>query len=606
MEKEEARILFRKLKIKTLLDLALILPATYEDKRLSRELVPGREHILEVKVVSNRNINDKFYATLYLPAFNCNIEAIFFKATPYHLKTFSVGSKLVVSGRVNLFKANLQLIQPKKISQYGVIVPKYRLKVIKESQIRALIEKYITKPRLLKEGLKEYEANLLLKLHYPNRYGYLKELDSNSIKILKFIESFNHIKKLRSKREYYPAMDRLDNDPGDFIASLPFELTSDQWRAISDIRRDLLRVDRASRRIIIGDVGSGKTMVILASAVMAKGKGAILMVPTSILCKQIYEEALKYLPKDMKVALVMQGKVEGDYKSADFIIGTHALLYLDDLPKVPLVMVDEQHRFGTNQRALLEAIVSKGEKRPHYLQFSATPIPRTQAMMESEMIDVSLIEHTPFEKLIHTKIVTKRDFPRLLGHIEMEIKNNHQVLIVYPLVESSQEVPYQSIDEARGFWESRYKGVYVTHGKDKNKEKILEEFRDRGSILLATTVIEVGISLPRLTTIIIVGAERLGLATLHQLRGRVGRNGLESVCFLYTNNPDSNRLKEFAKTTNGFEIARLDLKYRASGDILDGTIQSGQKFKWLDLSEDDEIIKEAKRRVDILESNKLN
>ncbi len=604
MEKDEARILFKKLKIRTLLDLALILPASYEDRRLSQELIPGKEHVLEARVISTRSNGGKFYATLYLPAFNREIEAIFFKATAYHIKTFATGANLVISGRVTIFKGSLQITQPKSLSQYGTVIPKYRVKVIKESQMKALVGKYLTKSLLMREGLREDEVELLLKLHFPDRYNFALPkdgLDDKSINRLKFIESFNHIKKLRSKRESYPAMSRLDNDPGEFILSLPFELTSDQWRAISDIRRDLIRTDRASKRVIIGDVGSGKTIVILASAVMAKGKGAILMAPTSILCRQIYEEALKYLPKDMKIALVMQGSMEGDYKSADFIIGTHALLYLDDLPKASLVMVDEQHRFGTNQRALLEAMVSEGERRPHYLQFSATPIPRTQAMMESEMVDVSLIEHTPFEKLIHTKVIGKKDFPRLLGHIESELKRNHQILIVYPLVESSEEIPYQSIDEARGFWESRYDEVYVTHGKDKDKEQVLQEFRDRGKILLATTVIEVGISLPRLTTIVIVGAERLGLATLHQLRGRVGRNGLESVCFLYSNKPDSERLAKFAETTDGFEIARLDLKYRASGDILDGTIQSGQKFKWLDLAEDEHIIEEAKARVGLVE-----
>ena len=606
MEKEEAKRLFKKLKIRTLLDLALILPATYEDRRLSQELIPSKEHILQVKVISVRNSGGKLYATLYLSAFNRQIDAIFFKATAYHLKTFAVGANLVVSGRVTTFKGNLQLTQPKSISQYGVVIPKYRVKVIKESQMRALIQKYLNKNLLLKEGLTDKEADTLLKLHFPDRYNFeipKEGLSDEITQILKFIESFNHIKKLKSKKEFYPAISRLDNDPGDFISSLPFELTSDQWRAISDIRKDLLQTDRAAKRVIIGDVGSGKTIVILASAVMAKGKGAVLMAPTSILCRQIYEEALKFLPKDMKIALVMQGSMEGDYRNADFVIGTHALLYLDDLPKVSLVMVDEQHRFGTNQRAMLEAMVSKDEKRPHYLQFSATPIPRTQAMMESEMIDVSLIEHTPFEKLIHTEVIGKKDFKRLLAHIESELKQNHQILIVYPLVESSEEIPYQSIDEARGFWEKRYDGVYVTHGKDKNKEKVLQEFRDKGKILLATTVIEVGISLPRLTTIVIVGAERLGLATLHQLRGRVGRNGLESRCFLYTNKSDSERLAQFAKTTNGFDIAKLDLKYRASGDILDGTIQSGQKFKWLDLAEDEHIIEEAKRRIRYIESN---
>jgi ATP-dependent DNA helicase RecG len=303
----------------------------------------------------------------------------------------------------------------------------------------------------------------------------------------------------------------------------------------------------------------------------------------------------------VKVALVMQGKDKGDYVKADFIIGTHALLYKDDLPQASLVMVDEQHRFGTKQRASLEALVSAEDKndthKPHFLQFSATPIPRTQAMMQSELLDVSLITTTPFDREVLTQTVSKADFPNLLTHIREEVAQEHQVLIIYPLVEESTEIPYQSLGESRGFWESKFKYVYVTHGKDKQKEEVLFEFREKGDILLATTVVEVGISLPRLTLIVIVGAERLGLATLHQLRGRVGRNGLKSWCYLYSNSTENFRLEQFSKTTNGFDIAKLDLKFRDSGDILDGTIQSGQKFKWLDMAEDEEIISYAKIRV---------
>jgi ATP-dependent DNA helicase RecG len=231
------------------------------------------------------------------------------------------------------------------------------------------------------------------------------------------------------------------------------------------------------------------------------------------------------------------------------------------------------------------------------LQFSATPIPRTQAMMQSELLDVSLITTTPFEREVLTQTISKPDFPDLLDHIKDEISQKHQVLIIYPLVEESTEIPYQSLEESRGFWENRFENVYVTHGKDKQKEEVLLDFRENGNILLATTVVEVGISLPKLTLIVIVGAERLGLATLHQLRGRVGRNGLKSWCYLYSNSTKNFRLEQFTKTTNGFDIAKLDLKFRNSGDILDGTIQSGQKFKWLDMAEDEEVVAYAKVRT---------
>ena len=169
----------------------------------------------------------------------------------------------------------------------------------------------------------------------------------------------------------------------------------------------------------------------------------------------------------------MQGKDKGDYVEADFIIGTHALLYKEDLPEASLVMVDEQHRFGTKQRQSLEALVSRGDKRAHFIQFSATPIPRTQAMMESELLDVSLITTTPFEREVLTQTIGKQDFPNLLTHIKDEIAQKHQVLIIYPLVEKSTEVPYQSLEESRGFWENKFEDVYVTHGKDKQKEEVL-------------------------------------------------------------------------------------------------------------------------------------
>ena len=155
-------------------------------------------------------------------------------------------------------------------------------------------------------------------------------------------------------------------------------------------------------------------------------------------------------------------------------------------------------------------------------------------------------------------------------------------------------IEYQSIEEARSYWEKNFDGVYVTHGKDKEKEQVLLDFKENGNILIATTVVEVGISLPRLTTVVIVGAERLGLSTLHQLRGRVSRTGLKGYCYLYTNQNSSDRLDEFVNTTSGFDIANLDLKFRKSGDLLKGTNQSGTQFKWIDIGEDEDIVKIVK------------
>ena len=215
-------------------------------------------------------------------------------------------------------------------------------------------------------------------------------------------------------------------------------------------------------------------------------------------------------------------------------------------------------------------------------------------MIDSAHIDVSLITTTPFTKDITSKVIKKSDFKELLEHVEAEVAKNNQVLLVYPLVKESEVLEYQSIQEARGFWEKRFSNVFVTHGKDKDKEEVLLEFRENGNILIATTVVEVGISLPRLSTVVIVGAERLGLSTLHQLRGRVSRTGLKGYCFLYTNQSSTQRLDKFTQTISGFDIANLDLKYRKSGDLLKGHTQSGNQFKWVDLAEDEEIIKNVK------------
>ena len=608
---EEAKQLFKQLKIHSLLDLALIIPVSYNDTTLSIAPELGKVNTLEAKVIDTSVYAGKLRVTFLLTKSGRRLSSTFFKVTPYHHKLFEVGSSHVIQGRLDEYKGYLQMSQPRSIKEIGRITPKYKT-VLKESEISSLIECYVNEHNLYNEGLDSKEVATLMHIHFPKSMEEVYEgsaLKSDFVLVLKFLEAYNHLKKLRGKKADFPAIRALTGDIAPFVDNLPFRLTDEQQEVIEKIQGDLAREDKAAKRMVVGDVGSGKTMVILASVMMALPHKSILMAPTSLLALQLYEEACKHLPKQVKVALVMQGKDQGDYKEADFIIGTHALLYKEDLPRASLVMVDEQHRFGTKQRQSLEALVTAGEasntasyKKPHFIQFSATPIPRTQAMMESELLDVSLITRTPFEREVLTQTIGKQDFPALLTHIKEEIAQQHQVLIIYPLVEESSEVPYQSLEESRGFWEEKFEGVYVTHGKDKQKEDVLLSFREKGNILLATTVVEVGISLPRLTLIVIVGAERLGLATLHQLRGRVGRNGLKSWCYLYSNSSENFRLEQFAQTTNGFDIAKLDLKFRDSGDILDGTIQSGQRFKWLDMAEDEEVVARAKNRLASLEN----
>jgi len=600
MFSQEDIALLKKLKKRTLLDLALTLPTSYKDTTLSKSIEDGKNFVGKVEVLFASTRNGKLHLDIKLEDFNQRASVIFFKTTPYHKKLFSVGSKHTISGKVSYFRGALQITQPQSIKSFGKIVPQYKT-VLKESEIATLIKRYITQESLFMTGLYQDEIDTILKLHYPKSISDIKkynELKPEIIDSLKSIEAYNHLAKYSKKRVFNKPIKSLNGDIDKFLTALPFKLTQDQLDAIANIKEDLASTKKAAKRLIIGDVGSGKTMVILAVALIASKSKSILMAPTSLLANQLLEEAKKYLSDFLSIAFVTQKVTEGDYTKADFIIGTHALLYKDDLPKVALVMVDEQHRFGTNQRAKLDALTREQDASAHFLQFSATPIPRSQALIESELIDITTIKMLPFKKSIDTKVISKEHFSSLLEHIKEQISNNHQTIIVYPLVEPSDEINYTSLSEAIDFWQNRFDGVYSTHGKDKDKDSVLLEFRENGNILLSTTVIEVGISLPKLTTIVIVAAERFGLATLHQLRGRVGRYGIDSFCYLYTNLKETpQRLKEFSKTLDGFKIAKLDLKYRDSGDLLDGTIQSGRAFKYLDLSEDEEIIAQAKQRV---------
>ncbi|MCF6339812.1 MAG: ATP-dependent DNA helicase RecG [Sulfurimonas sp.] len=590
---------FKKLSINSWCELSLIIPHTYEDLRLHSKLQEHTFQLIDATVESVNKTPNSIQVTFFAHNFSYKIIGVLFHPKSYMMHQFKVGDRDYYFGMIECKLGSCSMSMPKKVTNIGQITPKYKSTLRADVMLR-LIKENLTKQNLLAEGLKEEIANEILKLHFPNDKLYdLKNLESKTLKALKYLELFIYMKQLSKKRRYFKPIVSQDSDYKKWALSLPFKLTSEQISSIEDIKKDLSK-DVSAKRMIVGDVGSGKTMVILASAHMMFPNRSILMAPTTILANQLFEEAKKYLPK-VKITLVTNKSKKEDLSEYDFIIGTHALLYRE-LPKAGLVMVDEQHRFGTAQRNMLEKLVSSENKqdqaKPHYLQFSATPIPRTQAMIETAHIDVSLITSTPFKKDITSEVIHKSDFKKLLEHIKSEIIKGNQILLVYPLVEQSEVLEYQSIDEARSYWEKNFNNVYVTHGKDKQKEEVIKEFNQKGDILIATTVVEVGISLPKLSTIVIVGAERLGLSTLHQLRGRVSRTGLKGHCFLYTNSSSSQRLDKFTQTISGFDIANLDLRFRKSGDLLKGSSQSGNQFNWIDLSEDEGIVKSVK--VDLL------
>jgi ATP-dependent DNA helicase RecG len=587
---------FKKLGINSYSELALLIPHSYEDLQLHQELFPQKPQLIDATVESVYRAPNSIQITFFAHNLGYTLQGVLFRPKPYMLHQFKVGDRDYYYGIIDCKQGHCSISMPKKVSNIGKITPKYKTALRTDVMLR-LVESSLTKENLLSEGLKVDVVQELLKLHFPDSTACLnKEVDEKALNALKYAELFVYMKQLAGKRRYFKTISSQANDYTSWSETLPFQLTNEQLIAVDDIQRDLGK-DVAAKRMIVGDVGSGKTMVILAAAFMMLPQRSILMAPTTILANQLFEEAVKFLPS-VKTVLVTNKTKKFDLSEYDFIIGTHALLYRE-LPEASLVMVDEQHRFGTQQRNMLEKLVTQGEKRPHYLQFSATPIPRTQAMIESAHIDVSLITSTPFTKDINSKVIHKADFKDLLAHIKEEIEKKNQVLIVYPLVQQSEILDYQSIDEARGYWEKNFSNVYVTHGKDKEKEQVLLDFREKGDILLSTTVVEVGISLPRLTTVVIVGAERLGLSTLHQLRGRVSRTGLKGYCYLYTNQQKSERLDEFVNTTSGFDIANLDLKFRKSGDLLKGISQSGSQFRWIDFAEDEKIVEEVKKDLSV-------
>ncbi|MDE6886640.1 MAG: ATP-dependent DNA helicase RecG [Helicobacteraceae bacterium] len=587
----------RKIGINNLFEAILFTPKSYTNTFLIKNLDRNTKNlgVLKVKFLSAKRHQKTLKVESLLLEFDEFLEITIFNYKSYHSKIFTPNTQAYIFGSFE-FSGVWRINQPKIIKNINQIIMNFNTKAMQSSNLNDIFREVITLPSLLTLGIPQNEADRIYTIFHPeSNLAYLTNFAKNNglfgeyLETMKFVEIFYYMKSLKAKKISFQATSVLNGDYQSFIKSLPFSLTKGQKNCI-EVLGSKLASKMATRLVVMGDVGCGKTIIILSCVAIAYPKKSLLLAPTTILAKQLYIEANKFLPKHIKTSLALGG--EKNVESCDFLIGTHTLLYMD-LSDFDLFMVDEQHRFGTSQRQKIEQMLSIKGKKPHNIQFSATPIPRTMALIQSNFVDFCFIRDLPFKKDIDTKIITKNEFKALLSHIKSEIENNKQVAIIYPLVEKSESITYQSIEEGLPFWQKNFGNVYSTHGKDKNKEEIIENFRDKGSLLIATTLFEVGISLPLLSTIIIVGAERLGFATLHQLRGRVSRNGLKGYCFLYTNNATSARLKDFIHTTNGFEIAELDLKYRQSGDILRGIRQSGEQFKYFDMYLDKNIAMRA-------------
>ncbi len=438
----------KKLGVETLFDLALIIPHRYDNLYLSTSLTLGVVHTIEVTIKSTQFHPKYFKFSAYCESLKMDINGIIFHPRKYHSDTFKAGTSHFLHGKIEQNFDTIQIVQPQIVEEINTIIPRYKSKLQNKTLIK-FMKKYLTKANLIEAGLDEKKYTILLGMHFPSiafvshfqEHGFSRE----SILFLKYLEVYNHLQKLSTKKVDFPAKKALHNDISSWIESLPFSLTSDQLKAIEDIKSDFTK-PIAAKRVIMGDVGCGKTMVIFAAVMMARPSRAILMAPTTVLASQIYEEAKKFLPEDIMIGFITnKSKKKEDLTEYDFLIGTHALLY-KELPDADLIMIDEQHRFGTKQRALIAKLVSLGEKQPHFLQFSATPIPRTLSMMQASIIDISQIKELPFPKDIDTEIITKEDFPNLVEHIKNEIHHDRQTIIVYPLVEESETIDYQSID----------------------------------------------------------------------------------------------------------------------------------------------------------------
>ena len=617
--------------VSSLLDLALLLPVGFEDFSCTDEPRVGQMCNVAVNIQSQHTAAKTLQITAFAPLWNAYIKIAIFNASRWHYAAFKSGKELILHGKLGEYGGFLSLQNPKILKELSGIKAYFKLD-LKDERILELKAKYLNAKNLALCGLNDNEINTLLALNAndKNAKELLDNLPNNKevLNILKFTEIYNHIRKLSSKKTIFSAQKISPNDISQWLKNLPFVPTGDQLKAIDDIKNDL-KSDQAKRRVIMGDVGSGKSLVMFATALLAAPKKSIIMAPTSILAQQLYTEAKRLLPSDFSILLVQSGDKKVDFSNATLIIGTHVLLY-QKLPKCAVIMIDEQHRFGSAQRHKIELLSSQGDDeekslarnsripkqndeqeseqilsqnhsanaRAHFLQFSATPIPRTLALINSRFVSYSFLKQMPFEKQILTKIIKNADFNALLEHIRTQIEQGKQTIIVYPLVASNERSNYTSLEEAKSFWFSHFQGVYATHGKDKEKENIVANFAQNGNILLSTTIIEVGISLPRLSTIVVVGAERLGLASLHQLRGRVGRHGGQGWCFLFTKmSTPPQRLIDFCATLDGFEVANIDYKNRQGGDILDGSIQHGATFRFYELEEDITTAAQARAQV---------
>jgi ATP-dependent DNA helicase RecG len=531
---------------------------------------------------------------------------------PYRTAAIKANEEYFISGEFGLRKTRLSIMNPSAelVSGFPVntarIVPIYKeTKGLKSGQIRKILREVIPEIRLLPETLPQWliNANGLMSLaeateaiHFPKNAGELEQakrrLGFEEVFSLSLASLLNKYELLTEAAVSIPFDEQLAKD---FVSHLPFTLTDAQRKVVWQIYKDMQKT-QPMNRLVEGDVGSGKTVVAAMAAVMAMKQGfqVALMAPTELLARQHAEtiyDLLQPLGMADQVSLLVGGLKQTQKKAAQerikqghikFIVGTHALIQEKvDMHRLGLVIIDEQHRFGVEQRKILQA---KAGHMPHVLSMTATPIPRSLALTLYGELDVSVIDVKPLgRKPIMTKIVSPNSRKQLYEKIEAQLQAGRQMFVVTPLIAESEMMDARSAEEV---YEDLSKGAFkhrrvgLLHGKMKpaEKDEIMQRFvRHELDILVSTTVIEVGVNVPNATVMLIENAERFGLAQIHQLRGRVGRSDHQGYCFLMIGNSGQpgRRLRALESSSDGFALAELDLEIRGPGAIY-GTFQHGQ------------------------------
>lgn len=552
------------------------------------------------------------------------VELVFFKGIKYTAEKLAPGRTFLFFGKPSVFSGRLNIVHPEIDSplpespsgeRRGVLTGVYpSTERLKSAGITGKVMNRLMSSALelclhqVEESLPDYvmKENGLVPLRYALRNIHFP-LDAQALKKAEYRLKFEELfllqlsllkqKYVRSRSSAGFVMPKVGEAFNKCYNALPYELTGAQKRVIKEIRSDMMS-GRQMNRLLQGDVGSGKTMVAVLSSLIAVGNGfqACIMAPTEVLAQQHYANISKYLAPSGVIVRLLTGSSKAAERreihagledgSIGIIVGTHALI--EDsvvFRNLGLAIVDEQHRFGVEQRARLWR-KSSGGVPPHVLVMTATPIPRTLAMTLYGDLDVSVIdEMPPGRKPVKTIAVTERKRLALNKFMRDQIALGRQVFVVYPLIFESEKVDYKNLEQGHerivnDFPFPPYK-VAIVHGQQSSEEKKfnMDAFAaGRAHILVSTTVIEVGVDVPNASVMVIESAERFGLSQLHQLRGRVGRGAAESLCILVkgdkVSRESSKRLELMCETEDGFVLAEEDMKMRGPGD-LEGTQQSG-------------------------------